>query len=218
MARSHHNDPNENRLDYSDLFRRLVELQNETNHRRTTLLADLNEKEPINQTETFWNIENVLQLQHWAIHDAEEFLFVFNQCRKDRDETVRFNDQCFKILKKQTEAVKNLIRDKNFYKIRSRNYHHQLFVFKEELASSKNEFKKIQQINEELQQEVNKLKAINKTISFQRRRRSFCSISPAENERHDILNTNISISTRKLTKHFDFESFISRREDLKWKK
>ena len=52
MARFHHDDQNENRLDYSDLSRRLVELQNETSHRRTTLLVDLNEKEPINQAET----------------------------------------------------------------------------------------------------------------------------------------------------------------------
>ena len=143
MARSHYDDPNENRLNYSDLFRRLAELQNETSHRRTTLLVDLNEKESINQAEILWNIENVFQLQHWATHDAEEFLFVFNQCRKNRDEAVRFNDQCLEALKKQTKAVKNLIRDKNFYKIRSRNYHHQLFVFKEELTSSKNEFEKI---------------------------------------------------------------------------
>ena len=143
MARSHHDDSNENRLNYSDLFRRLAELQNETNHRRTTLLVDLNEEELINQTETFWNIENVLQLQHWATHDAEIFLFVFNQCWKNRDEAVRFNDQCLEALKKQAKAVKNLIRDKNFYKTRSRNYHHQLFVFKEKLTSSKNELKEI---------------------------------------------------------------------------
>ena len=78
MTRSHHDDQNENRLNYSDFFRRLVKLQNEMSHRRTTLLADLNEEKSINQTETFWNIENVLQLQHWAIYDAEEFLSVFN--------------------------------------------------------------------------------------------------------------------------------------------
>ena len=78
MTRSHHDDQNENRLNYFDFFRRLVELQNETSHRRTTLLVDLNEEELINQTKIFWNIENVLQLQHWTIHDAEEFLFVFN--------------------------------------------------------------------------------------------------------------------------------------------
>ena len=124
MARSHHDDQDENRLNYSDLSRRLVEFQNETSHRRTTLSADFNEEESINQTETFWNIENVLQLQHWAIHDVEEFLFVFNQCRKNRNEAVRFNDQCLEALKKQTKAVKNLIRNKDFYKIRSRNYHH----------------------------------------------------------------------------------------------
>ena len=88
-------------------------------------------------------------------------------------------------------------------------------MFKEKLTSSKNEFKKIRQINEKLQQEINELKAINETISFQRRRRLFRSISSAESERHDILNTNVSISTKKSTKHFNFESFISRREDLK---
>ena len=215
MARFHHDDQDENRLSYPDFSRRLVELQNETSHRRTTLLVDFNEKGPTNQAETFWNIENVLQLQHWATHDAEEFLSVFNQCRKDRDEAVRLNDQCLEALKKQTKVVKNLIRDKDFYKIRSRNYHHQLFVFKEKLTSSKNELEKIQQVNEELQQEVNELKAINETISFQRRRRSFRSISSAENERHNTSSTNVSISTRKSTKHLDFESFISRREDLK---
>ena len=85
----------------------------------------------------------MLQLQHWAIHDIKEFLFVFNQCRKNRNKTVRFNDQCFKILKKQTKVVKNLIQDKDFYKIQSRNYHHQLIMFKEKLTSSKNKFKKI---------------------------------------------------------------------------
>ena len=83
MTRSHHDDQNENRLDYLDLFRRLVKLQNETSHRRTTLLVDFNEKESINQIKIFWNIENVLQLQHWTIHNVEEFLFVFNQCRKN---------------------------------------------------------------------------------------------------------------------------------------
>ena len=124
MMRFHHDDPNENRLGYFDLSRRLVELQNETSHRRTTLFVDLNEEKSINQAETLWNIENMLQLQHWAIHDAEKFLFVFNQCRKDRDETVHFNDQCLEALKKQAKAVKNLIWDKDFYKIWSRNYHH----------------------------------------------------------------------------------------------
>ena len=150
MARSHHDDQNENQLNYFDLSRRLVEFQNKTSHRRTTLFVDFNEKKLINQTKTFWNIENVLQLQHWAIHDAEEFLSVFNQCWKDRDEAVRFNNQCFKALKKQTKAVKNLMQNKDFYKIRSRNYHHQLTVFKEELTSSKNELKKIRQVNEKL--------------------------------------------------------------------
>ena len=60
MTRFHHDDQNENQLDYSDLFRRLVELQNETSHRRMTLLVDFNEEESINQTEILWNIENVL--------------------------------------------------------------------------------------------------------------------------------------------------------------
>ena len=53
MTRFHHDDQDENRLSYSDLFRRLVELQNETSHRQTILSADLNEEGPINQTETF---------------------------------------------------------------------------------------------------------------------------------------------------------------------
>ena len=218
MTRFHHDDQDENRLDYLDFFRRFVELQNETSHRRTTLFVDLNEEESINQTEILWNIENVLQLQHWAIHDAEKFLSVFNQCQKNRDEAVHFNDQCLETLKKQAKVVKNLMRDKNFYKIWSRNYHHQLTVFKKKLASLKNELKKIWQINEELQQKINKLKTINETISFQRRKRSFRSISPAESERHDILSTNVSTSTKKSTKHFDLESFISRREGFKWKK
>ena len=217
MARSHHDDQNENRLNYFDLFRRLAELQNETSHRRTTLFVDFNEKKSINQTEILWNIENVLQLQHWTTHDAEEFLFVFNQCRKNRNEAVRFNDQCLEVLKKQTEAVKNLMRNKNFYKTWSRNYHHQLTVFKEKLASSKNKLKKIRQVNEKLQQEVNELKTVNEAISFQRRRRSSRSISSVESERHDISDTNVLTSTRKSTKHFDFELFINRREDFKWK-
>ena len=62
MTRSHYDDQNENRLGYLDLFRRLAELQNETSHRRTTLLADFNEEKSINQAEILWNIENVLQL------------------------------------------------------------------------------------------------------------------------------------------------------------
>ena len=160
----------------------------------------------------------MLQLQHWAIHDTEKFLFVFNQCRKNRDEAVRFNDQCLEALKKQTKIVKNLIRDKNFYKIRSRNYHHQLTVFKEELTSSKNELKKIRQVNEKLQQEVSELKTVNKTIFFQRRRRSFHSFSSAERTRRNTSDTNTSISTKKSTKHLDSESFISRRKSFKWKK
>ena len=88
-------------------------------------------------------------------------------------------------------------------------------MFKEKLASSKNEFKKIRQVNEKLQQKINELKTINEITSFQRRRCSFRSISFAESERHDILNTNVSISTKKSTKHFNFKSFISRREDFK---
>ena len=88
-------------------------------------------------------------------------------------------------------------------------------MFKKELTSSKNEFKKIRQVNEKLQQEINELKTINETISFQRRKRSFRLISFIENERYDILNTNVSISTKKSTKHFNFESFINLREDFK---
>ena len=48
MVQFYHDDQNENRLNYSDLFRQLVKLQNETSHRRTILLADLNKKESIN--------------------------------------------------------------------------------------------------------------------------------------------------------------------------
>ena len=88
---------------------------------------------------------------------------------------------------------------------------------KEELASSKNELEKIRQVNKELQQEINELRTIDKTISSQRRKRSFRSTSSAESERHNISDTNVSISTRKSTKHFDFKSFISRRKGLKWK-
>ena len=88
-------------------------------------------------------------------------------------------------------------------------------MFKKKLTSSKNEFKKIRHVNEKLQQEVNELKAINEAISFQRRKCSFRSISFAENERHNISSTNVSILTKKLTKHFDFESFINCREGLK---
>ena len=218
MTRSHHDDQNENRLNYFDFFRRLVEFQNKTNHCWMTLLVDFNEKESINQTKIFWNIENMFQLRHWTIHDVEEFLFVFNQCRKNRNKTVRLNDQCLEALKKQIKVVKNLIRNKNFYKTRSRNYHHQLIVFKKKLANSKNELEKIRQVNEKLQQKVNELKTINEIILFQRRRHSSRSISPVENECHDISNTNVSILTRKSTKHFNFEFFINRRESLKWKK
>ena len=151
MTRFHHDDQNENRLNYLDFFRQFVEFQNKTNHRRTTLFVDFNEKKSINQAEILWNIENALQLQHWTIHDIEKFLFVFNQCRKNRNKIICFNDQCFKALKKQTEAVKNLIQNKNFYKIRSRNYHHQLIVFRKKLTSLKNKLKKIRQVNEKLQ-------------------------------------------------------------------
>ena len=83
-------------------------------------------------------------------------------------------------------------------------------MFKKKLTNLKNEFKKIRQINEKLQQEINELKTINETISFQRRKRSFYSISFIKSECHDILNTNVSISMKKSTKHFDFESFINR--------
>ena len=82
-------------------------------------------------------------------------------------------------------------------------------MFKEELTSSKNEFEKIRQVNKKLQQKVNELKTINKIILFQHRKHSFHSISFVESERHDILNTNVSISTKKSTKHFDFEFFIN---------
>ena len=90
-------------------------------------------------------------------------------------------------------------------------------MFKKKLTSLKNEFKKIRQINEKLQQEINELKIVNKIIFFQRRKRLFCFFSSAENARHDILNTNVSIFTKKSIKHFDFEFFISRRKDFKCK-
>ena len=76
--------------------------------------------------------------------------------------------------------------------------------------SLKNEFKKIRQINEKLQQEVNELKTINEIILFQHRKCLFRSISFIESKRHDILNTNVSILTKKSTKHFNFKSFINR--------
>ena len=44
MTRFHHDDQDENRLNYFDFFRRFVEFQNETNHRRITLFVDFNEK------------------------------------------------------------------------------------------------------------------------------------------------------------------------------
>ena len=53
MTRSHHDDQNENQLNYFDFFRRLAELQNETSHHRTTLSVDLNKKKSINQTKIF---------------------------------------------------------------------------------------------------------------------------------------------------------------------
>ena len=90
-------------------------------------------------------------------------------------------------------------------------------MFKKKLTSSKNEFKKIWQVNEKLQQEINELKIVNKIIFFQRRKRSFRSFSSAENACYDTSNMNILISTKKLTKHFDFESFINCRENFKWK-
>ena len=88
-------------------------------------------------------------------------------------------------------------------------------MFKKKLASAKNEFKKIRQINEKLQQEVNELKTINEIIFSQRQRRSFRSFSFVERTRWNTSNTNISISTKKSTKHLDFKFFISRRKDLK---
>ena len=79
----------------------------------------------------------------------------------------------------------------------------------------KNKFKKIRQINEKLQQEVNKLKIIIETIFFQRRKRSFRFFSFAERTRQNTSNTNISILTKKSTKHFNFKFFINRRKNLK---
>ena len=62
------------------------------------------------------------------------------------------------------------------------------------------------------------MKTVNETISSQRRKRSFRFLSSVERTRRNTLNTNTSISTKKSTKHFDSESFINRRESLKWKK
>ena len=42
MTRFPYNNQNENWLNYFDFFRQVVELQNETNHRRTILFVDLN--------------------------------------------------------------------------------------------------------------------------------------------------------------------------------
>ena len=53
MTRSHHDDQDENRLNYLNFFRRLVEFQNETNHRQTTLFINFNKKKSINQAEIF---------------------------------------------------------------------------------------------------------------------------------------------------------------------
>ena len=53
ITRFHHDDQNENRLNYFNFFRRLIELQNKTSHCRTTLFINFSEKESINQTETF---------------------------------------------------------------------------------------------------------------------------------------------------------------------
>ena len=39
-------------------------------------------------------------------------------------------------------------------------------MFKKKLTNLKNEFKKIWQVNEELQQEINELRTINKIIFF----------------------------------------------------
>ena len=113
------------------------------------------------------------------------------------------------------KIIKNLIQDKDFYKIRSRNYHHQLFVFKKKLTNSKNEFKKIRQVNEKLQQKVNELRTINEIISSQRRKCSFHSISFVKDERYNISNMNVSISTKKSTKYFNFKFFINRRKNFK---
>ena len=66
-----------------------------------------------------------------------------------------------------------------------------------------------------MQQEINELKTINKTILFQRRKRSFHLISSVENKRHDISDTNVSILIKKSTKYFNSESFINCREDFK---
>ena len=113
------------------------------------------------------------------------------------------------------KIVKNLIRNKDFYKTQSRNYYHQLIVFKKKLISSKDEFKKIRQVNKELQQEINEMKIVNKIIFFQRRKNSFRFFLFAENARHNISNINILILTRKSRKHFDFEFFINCQKNLK---
>ena len=44
MTQFHHDDQNENRLNYFDLFRRFIELQNKINYCRITLFVDFNEK------------------------------------------------------------------------------------------------------------------------------------------------------------------------------
>ena len=44
MTRFHHDDQNENRLNYFDFSRRFVELQNKTSFRQIILFVDLNEK------------------------------------------------------------------------------------------------------------------------------------------------------------------------------
>ena len=69
-------------------------------------------------------------------------------------------------MRKQTEAVKNLIRDRDFYRTRFCNYHYQSMQFKEKLLSSKNKFNEIRQVNEKLQQKINEVKTIDKVISF----------------------------------------------------
>ena len=92
-----------------------------------------------------------------------------------------------------------------------------MIVFKEKLASAKNELKEFWQINEKLQQEVNELRTVNEKIFSQCRKCLSRFLSPAERTRRNTLNINISISTKKLTKHFDFKSFINRWESFKWK-
>ena len=83
------------------------------------------------------------------------------------------------------------------------------------LMSSKNEFDKIRQINKELQQKINELKTINKTILFQSREPLFCWLSFIENKYYNILVTSVSRSIKKLTKYFNSEPFINCQKDFK---